>query len=323
MPTEVTVSANARLHMGFLDLHGGLGRQFGSIGVAVNGLRTIVSVQKLPLRHENGIVANGADARRAKRYAQQFCAASGCNDNLRVHVHEAIVPHAGLGSGTQMALAVGMSISRLMGRADSPEDIAIMLGRGKRSAIGISCFKLGGFVVDGGKRVNGADALPPTLTRLAFPADWRLILLLDKAHTGMHGAEEFSAMRHMQPLPAEQAAHLCRLTLMRLLPGLVEANIQSFGAAVTEVQKIVGDHFAPVQGGRYTSPAVSSLLSCYQALGAPGLGQSSWGPTGFVLCETEDQANEWMSAVASETDSSIDMMLCSASNEAATVVQSK
>src|SRR5262249_60551106 len=37
LPANVTVRAPARLHLGFLDLNGGLGRRFGSIGLAVNG----------------------------------------------------------------------------------------------------------------------------------------------------------------------------------------------------------------------------------------------------------------------------------------------
>ncbi|TXM89098.1 GHMP kinase, partial [Methylobacterium sp. WL122] len=33
---SVRVHAPARLHFGFLDLHGGLGRRFGSIGLAID-----------------------------------------------------------------------------------------------------------------------------------------------------------------------------------------------------------------------------------------------------------------------------------------------
>ncbi|MFD0935973.1 GHMP kinase, partial [Methylobacterium trifolii] len=34
--SAVEVEAPARLHFGFLDLHGGLGRRFGSIGLAID-----------------------------------------------------------------------------------------------------------------------------------------------------------------------------------------------------------------------------------------------------------------------------------------------
>jgi beta-ribofuranosylaminobenzene 5'-phosphate synthase len=45
----------------------------------------------------------------------------------------------------------------------------------------------------------------------------------------------------------------------------------------------VGDHFAPAQGGRFTSPAVADALAWLETEGAAGVGQSSWGPTGFAL----------------------------------------
>jgi len=37
MPEGITVTIPARLHLGFLDLNGGLGRRFGSIGLAITG----------------------------------------------------------------------------------------------------------------------------------------------------------------------------------------------------------------------------------------------------------------------------------------------
>ena len=41
---NVTVTVPARLHLGFLDLNGGLGRRFGSIGLAIDGLRTSITI---------------------------------------------------------------------------------------------------------------------------------------------------------------------------------------------------------------------------------------------------------------------------------------
>ena len=41
---RVRVETAARLHMGFVDLHGGLGRRFGSIGVGLTEPRLILEV---------------------------------------------------------------------------------------------------------------------------------------------------------------------------------------------------------------------------------------------------------------------------------------
>ena len=69
---------------------------------------------------------------------------------------------------------------------------------------------------------------------------------------------------------------------MRLLPGIKETDIEAFGAALTEIQEIVGGHFASAQGGSpWTSPAVGRLVHRLAEPGAVGIGQTSWGPTGL------------------------------------------
>ena len=70
---------------------------------------------------------------------------------------------------------------------------------------------------------------------------------------------------------------------MQLLPGIATADLGAVGAAVGEIQRRVGDYFAPAQSGRFTSPAVSEVLAWLEAEGITGVGQSSWGPTGFAI----------------------------------------
>jgi beta-ribofuranosylaminobenzene 5'-phosphate synthase len=87
------------------------------------------------------------------------------------------------------------------------------------------------------------------------------------------------------------AAHVCRLVLMQLVPGLMEADIETFGAAITEIQATVGGHFASAQGGSpWASPAVGRIARNLKEQGAFGIGQSSWGPTGFAYTSSEENA---------------------------------
>ena len=53
---------------------------------------------------------------------------------------------------------------------------------------------------------------------------------------------------------------------------------------------MVGAHFAPAQGGVFTSPRVGAAMAALDAMGAHGTGQSSWGPTGFAFADSEDTA---------------------------------
>ena len=62
--------------------------------------------------------------------------------------------------------------------------------------------------------------------------------------------------------------------------------------ALTEIQEIVGGHFAVAQGGSpWASPAVGRVVEALRNSGAYGIGQSSWGPTGFAFAQSEESAN--------------------------------
>src|SRR5690606_12370632 len=138
---------------------------------------------------------------------------------VAIRVEEAIPPHAGLGSGTQLALAIGAGLVRLYGLDLGARAIAALTERGARSGIGVGTFEQGGFVLDGGRDPSGGT--PPVLLRTEFPHAWRFILVLDAQASGLHGVDEQEAFARLPPFPAERAAHLCRLVLMRLLPALV------------------------------------------------------------------------------------------------------
>ena len=72
----------------------------------------------------------------------------------------------------------------------------------------------------------------------------------------------------------------------------MEADIETFGAAMTEIQAIVGGHFAAAQGGSpWTSPAVGRVLEALREAARYGIGQSSWGPTGFAFAPSKEIAD--------------------------------
>jgi beta-RFAP synthase len=285
-----SVEAPARLHLGFLDLHGGLGRRFGSIGLTLGGLTT-----RLCAARSAQLTVRGEQRERALYCVRALMQECGVTDGIDLHVEKAIPQHIGLGSGTQLGLAVGVALSRLFDLELTPRDVAGILERGARSGIGIGAFEAGGFIVDGGRGRD--DAPPPIVSRLEFPQSWRVLLVFDQRLRGLHGASETEAFHKLPPFPESCASHCCHLLLMQALPALAQADIATFGAAVSELQRIVGDYFAPVQGGRFTSPSVSRVLALLEAEGVACVGQSSWGPTGFAIFESEQHAGASMRLV--------------------------
>jgi beta-RFAP synthase len=237
-----------------------------------------------------------------------------------VNVLQTAPAHAGLGSGTQLALAVASGIRRLHNLPLEIEEDALRLGRGGRSGIGIGLFHRGGLVVDGGH--GSQSRVAPIVSHLRFPEHWRIIVVLDPHRGGVHGHDEASAFTALVPMPEIDAAQICRLVLMKALPGLVEQDIVSFGDAIEQLQILLGNYFAAAQGGgRFSSPAVGSVLAALRAAGAHGIGQSSWGPTGFAFASSAKEA-ERLAQLATKhpAGKGLDIQVCSGLNRGAEIV---
>jgi beta-ribofuranosylaminobenzene 5'-phosphate synthase len=314
-PAAILVTVPARLHLGFLDLNGGLGRRFGGIGVAISNFKT-----SLVIRCARQTDVSGPENKRVRRYLHTMERSLGHHGAHAVNVLQTVPAHVGLGSGTQLALAVASGVRRLHNLPLEIEKDALRLGRGARSGIGIGLFPRGGLVVDGGH--GGQSRVAPIVSHLPFPEHWRIIVVLDPHRGGVHGYDEASAFKALVPMPEIDAAQICRLVLMKALPGLVEQDIVSFGHAIEEMQTRLGNHFSGAQGGgRFTSPAVGSVLAALSAAGAHGIGQSSWGPTGFAFASSAREAERLMQlAIKHAAGQGLDIQVCSGLNRGAEIV---
>ena len=277
--SKVSVIAPARLHMGFIDLSGSLGRHFGSIGIALNEIST-----RLTMTKADACSISGPSCQRAQNCLTQLCQEFNVPDNLNITIESAIPEHVGLGSGTQMALAIGSALNVIYDLELSVRDIAAVSERGLRSGIGIGIFEQGGFIVDGGR--GEKTVTPPILAHFDVPNDWRFILVFDQRGQGLHGIQEIDAFRDLGAFSHHEAARLCYLILMQALPAIAEHDLNKFGDVVTQLQLSVGQHFASAQGGVFTSLEVAETMHWLAEQGAVAIGQTSWGPTGF--CAVKD-----------------------------------
>jgi beta-ribofuranosylaminobenzene 5'-phosphate synthase len=316
MSNSVTIRVPARLHLGFLDLNGDVGRRFGSVGLPLSEPETVVTLSRTA---ETSV--EGSEAARAEQHLSALCRHIGIKSHHRLMVEQAIPSHAGLGSGTQIALAVAAALRTLHGQPLDVAGDAILLARGARSGIGIASFENGGVIVDAGKNSSGRP--PPVVARLPFPDEWRVLLILDEAVEGLHGQDELQAFRALPQFPAAGAGEICRQVLMGLMPALVERDLPVFGAAVTTIQTLIGTHFAPAQGGVFTSRRVEALARRLVDAGAVGIGQSSWGPTGFAFAPSEDEARRLVDSVKDATGAGIEIRIVRGRNSGAKISQTK
>lgn len=230
----------------------------------------------------------GPLAERALGYAQTYCQAANVNQAFAVRVASAAPEHIGLGTGTQLGLAVAKAIAEFTKKPGSDaQGLAKKVGRGLRSAIGAHGFEHGGFLVEAGKTPE--EGLSPLLIQNPFPEDWCILLITPRGLQGTHGVHERDAFRHLeQHLRDDRATEtLCRIVLLGLLPAFADQDLMVFGEALYDFNRRVGELFQSAQGGLYAHPRVEQIVKTLRELGVKGVGQSSWGPTIFAVRLTE------------------------------------
>ena len=217
--TDVVVTAPARLHFGVLDLRGDLGRRFGGIGAAVPAPSLL-----LEARPAAELRAEGPDAARALEFARRFARHHGLDLRLHFCLHRSIPTHAGLGSGTQLALAVARASAELSGLPTDVTALARAVDRGRRSGVGTWTFAYGGLVLEGG-RTAGAERVAPLLARLPFPDTWRCVVAVPHGKPGLAGDDEAAAFARL-PSPSARDVE-------RALPTTLEIERSSVKEAAT------------------------------------------------------------------------------------------
>jgi beta-RFAP synthase len=244
----------------------------------------------LEARAATEVTAEGPDSDRAIEFATRFLEYHRLERGAHVVVHRAIPSHSGLGSGTQLGLAVARALAELYARSTDVVELAQVTGRGRRSAIGTWAFALGGFIVEGGRRPD-SESIAPLLARFSIPESWHCVLAVPEGGRGLSGEEEARAFQVL-PTPADrEVERVSHLVLMQLLPALVEGDLPSFGAALSEIQRITGAWFASQQGGVFAPGATEELIGKMHSWGALGVGQSSWGPAAYGLVGNEQEAS--------------------------------
>lgn len=321
----IQIKTPARLHLGQLDLSGSLGRKYGGLGVAIK--KPNVNLEIYP---EQGLVLEGTGAAGLQELAERFHSHFQLEPKVRLRVKSTIPAHVGLGSGTQMRLAVADGLAQFYGLNVPLDELAKIMSRGEsRSAIGFTAYKAGGFIVDGGLKEEYLSSLhegvapPPVLLRYDFPEDWFAVISIPDKKGGLDEKTEARVFKKLSPMSDEDSGKICRLVLMKLLPSLLEHDARSFGDALTKIQKIIGRHFAPVQGGYFSSPVSAKLAQYCLEEGALAASQSSWGPSIYAFVEGEEAANKLKDRMESALESlgGGSVLVAAADNEGAVVTR--
>ena len=234
-------------------MNGDLGRMFGGLGVGIDHPNVTIEAQNSP-----NFAIKGQEVELANSIAQKFFSLYRLQPKASINVIEAIPPHIGLGSGTQLSIAIAVALAKIFDVKASVPELAVAMGRAKRTAVGTTIFQVGGFVVDGGKNQK-TQSFPPLIYRQPFPTEWRFVVAIPRAQEGLSNSEENYAFKKLTEMPSEDVGQICRLIMLKLLPAIAEHDIGAFGDALTRIQILTGNYFAQAQGGTYSSPAGSRM----------------------------------------------------------------
>ncbi len=307
---SVLITSPSRLHFSLIDLNGELGRVDGGIGVALNEPSLKIEVSEVDNEvelEENPKEVVSILERIRSRIEPPL------RGNYRVKMLRKLPSHAGLGSQTQLSLSVAKAISVLENRNYNVVELAKLVGRGGTSGIGTAAFAKGGFILDGGHVFRASEAgvkeekesgntktktsflpssaskvsPPPILFQHTMPENWFFVVAVPEVKRGAHGLEEIEIFKRYCPIKSGEVEKICRITLMRILPSVLEKDIFTFATSLTMLQK-VGFKKKEVE----LQHGIIKELFRFFDTHALGHGMSSFGPATYAIVEGEKRAKE-------------------------------
>jgi len=288
----VKVIAPAHLHVGNIDLTGDLGRLYGTVGFTIDYPKTVVEIER-----SEHLTVIGKDSTNAEKYAKKTLKFLGLEGKgAYIRIKEAIPKHVGLGSQTALALSIGLGLAKLYDIEVDVKALALALGRSTISALGFYSFTKGGFIVDGGFKIEKkGEMIPPLIFNHSIPGDWFFVVAIPQKPLpkilSIKSKEE-EILKSLEPMPKEFSDKVSRIVLMQMIPALVEEDIEVFGKAITSFNKALGEFWKEKQGGIYCDPIVEEGIELLLREGAYGACQTSWGPTFYGLVKGESKAKE-------------------------------
>jgi beta-ribofuranosylaminobenzene 5'-phosphate synthase len=297
MPRTVQVSAPSRLHFGLLRFAPASGVGFGGIGLMIDSPRVVVVLSKA-----NHWSADGPEAQRALAWArsalEKFLPTA--EFALKIQVSACPIPHTGLGTGTQLALAIATAVRALCELPRLPvEEIAPAMGRGLRSAVGSYGFYSGGLILETGQDTTGY--LGQLQHRMALPRDWNILLITPPTELGCHGRLEAEAFDQLGAMPESTSQRLLELATKQIVTAAQQNDTATFDQAIYQYGLLSGECFSSVQGGPFASVATARRVAFLRKIGAQGVGQSSWGPTVYALLR-EDSPDTLIAQLATRPE---------------------
>jgi beta-ribofuranosylaminobenzene 5'-phosphate synthase len=299
----IKVVSPSRLHLTLIDLNAELGRVDGGAGITLES----PGMELLAAEADNVEIVGDSLLAGKMRIAADALLPAG--KGIKLQINDSLPDHVGLGSGTQAALSAAAAINQIYGLGKSVRELAIAVGRGGTSGIGVAAFENGGIILDGGHKFkdkcafspSAASHVPPgpVLFRRDFP-DWPIVLAIPNTK-GAHDAEEVDIFKKYCPIPLAEVQEICHVILMQMLPALVEEDLESFGKAINHFQ-LVGFKRREVE---LQLRPVLDIMEYMRDNGASGSGISSFGPVVYGIVGSSGEGKRLLKEAQRMLDESL------------------
>ncbi|MHA1338511.1 MAG: beta-ribofuranosylaminobenzene 5'-phosphate synthase family protein [Promethearchaeota archaeon] len=223
------------------------------------------------------------------------------NFPILIEVVDYLSSHIGFGSKTQMCLAIATAISKILNIKLDIITLTELVGRGGTSGIGYRAFEKGGFIFDCGHRFgeneekttflpSSASRAKParTILRYEFPTDWHILTITLNVPAGASNVEEVNIFQKYCPIPLNDIEKVCHLIFAKILPGIIEKDLDAFGYGINQIQ---GLGFKKIEI-ELQHDKVKELMEDLRRWGSKCVGMSSFGPTIYSIYKNRSLAEK-------------------------------
>ncbi len=306
---KVRITTPCRIHLSLIDENGYTGRVDGGIGLMLDRPNVVFeatnSVNEFQIEcnryyRESIEVIN-------EKASKIFKVFNINNKNFHFHLKRYYPSHVGLGSKTQLSLAIATAIAKLKNKNIPVQELTKLAERGGTSGIGWRGFEKGGFILDAGHDFgkgkeketflpsSASNSADPALTILRYPIpdSWRFVLVIPNVKPGAYGDKEMEVFQEHAPIPRSEVNEVSHQIIMKVLPGIIKNDLACFGEGLKRIQCI---GFKKIEID-LQHDVVKDLLIFFEESGVKAYGMSSFGPSVVGITESDSQADDLFKVV--------------------------
>jgi len=301
--TSLRITTPCRIHLSLIDENGYTGRVDGGIGLMLDRPNVIFEasnsakefkIEAHKYYRESIEVINEIASKVFKTFNIS-------NKNFHFNLKRYFPSHVGLGSKTQLSLAIATAITKLKNLTHlTMDEITKLVERGGTSGIGWRGFETGGFILDGGHDFgkgkeketflpsSASTAANPALTIFTqkIPENWRFVLVIPNVKKGAYGDEEIIVFQNNAPIPRNEVNEVSHQIIMKIIPGIMKNDLKCFGEGLKRIQNI---GFKKIEIS-LQHKVVKDLLKFFEDYGLKAYGMSSFGPSVVGVVESDSEA---------------------------------